>query len=198
MMRRTDSRVVLAVLIFISMNITACATYQAQSPKTMASASSQASLYQPPKVEKPQPNYASRVPQSINSHGQKVIVVDPRAHVWAAYGPDGNLIRAGLATAGAKYCPDIKRACKTRAGTFRVNSLGSKSCKSSIYPLPKGGAPMPYCMFFNGNQGLHGSHYHAVIEGNVSHGCVRMRIQDAEWLRFNFARVGTKVIVKSY
>ncbi len=44
---------------------------------------------------------------------------------------------------------------------------------------------MPYCMFFNGNQGLHGSPY--VMEGNVSHGCVRLSVSDAEWLRFNFA-----------
>ncbi|HEU5280655.1 MAG TPA: L,D-transpeptidase [Gammaproteobacteria bacterium] len=145
----------------------------------------------------PTPNYAARLPSSINTT-EKVIVVDPRVHVFGAYDASGNLLRAGLATAGASYCPDVKRACKTKAGTFRIQSLGAAGCKSSIYPLPNGGAPMPYCMFFNKNQGLHGSAARNVIEGNASHGCVRVRVQDAEWLRYNFAKIGTKVIVKPY
>ncbi len=55
---------------------------------------------------------------------------------------------------------------------------------------------MPYCMFFNGNQGLHGSH--ELAEGNISHGCVRISVDDAYWVRFNFANIGTKIIVMSY
>lgn len=143
------------------------------------------------------PNYASRLPQHLATH-EKTILIDPRVHAWGAYDAQGNLIRAGLTTAGGSWCPDIKRSCRTRSGTFRIQSLGSASCKSSIYPIHKPGAPMPYCMFFNGNQGLHGSPGGAVIEGNVSHGCVRVRVSDAEWIRYNFARVGTKVIVRPY
>ena len=55
---------------------------------------------------------------------------------------------------------------------------------------------MPYSMYFNGSQGLHGSH--ELGEANLSHGCVRMSVDDAEWLRYNFAHIGTKVIIKSY
>ncbi|MBX3709278.1 MAG: L,D-transpeptidase [Gammaproteobacteria bacterium] len=139
--------------------------------------------------------YGSRLPTQIETK-EKVIVVDPNVHTWGAYDSGGNLVRSGLATAGSSWCPDIGRPCKTKAGHFRIQSLGSADCKSSIYPLPKGGAPMPYCMFFNGNQGLHGSG--EVVEGNISHGCVRMHVSDAEWLRFDFAKTGTKVIVKPY
>lgn len=195
-MKRTHLRVFLPILFLLVTSLGGCATYQSQ-PKQIV-AVNDPYLAPEQKEVKPEPNYASRIPQHINTNGRKVLVVDPRVHVWGAYGPDGNLLRAGLATAGANYCPDIKRACRTRSGTFHIQSLGAKSCKSTIYPLPKGGAPMPYCMFFNGNQGLHGSHHHAVIDGNASHGCVRMRIQDAEWVRFNFATIGTKVIVKPY
>lgn len=141
-------------------------------------------------------DYAARLPQHINTGGERVILVDPRVHAWGAYGSDGYLIRAGVATAGAHYCPDIRRACRTKSGTFRIQSLGSRGCKSSIYPRPRGGAPMPYCMFFNKNQGLHGSYQ--VVDGNASHGCVRMTVSDAEWVRFNFATIGTKVIVRPY
>jgi L,D-transpeptidase catalytic domain len=143
----------------------------------------------------PPPDYSTRLAQTIET-SEKVVIIDPKVHAWGAYGADGNLQRAGLATAGSNWCPDIKRPCRTSSGTFRIYSLGESSCKSHIFPKPKGGAPMPYCMYFNGGQALHGSG--EVVEANVSHGCVRMRVPDAEWLRFNFANVGTKVVVKPY
>jgi lipoprotein-anchoring transpeptidase ErfK/SrfK len=142
------------------------------------------------------PHSKSRMPAQISTKGERVVLVDPNVHAWGAYDKEGGLVRAGLATAGGEYCPDIKRGCKTGAGSFRVQSLGAENCKSTRYPRPHGGAPMPYCMFFNKNQGLHGSQY--VMEGNVSHGCVRLSVSDAEWLRFNFANIGTKVVVKPY
>lgn len=140
--------------------------------------------------------YASRLPHHLSGYNEKVILINPRVHAWGAYDEQGDLIRAGLATAGSRWCPDIGRACRTKSGSFRIHSLGSSSCVSSKYPVGKGGAPMPYCMFFNGMQGLHGSH--EVVEGNISHGCVRLHVDDAEWIRFNFATIGTKVIVTSY
>ncbi|EKD71036.1 MAG: enhanced entry protein [uncultured bacterium] len=143
-------------------------------------------------------NYAERLPQQIDTNGKKVVVIDPSAHAWGAYDSDGNLIRAGIATAGGDWCEDTGRPCRTSVGKFKIRSLGGSECFSSKYPLPDGGGLMPYCMFFNGDQALHGSPDLAVVEDNISHGCVRMRIPDAEWLRFNFAQIGTPVIVKSY
>ena len=142
------------------------------------------------------PDYSARMPKTIKSLGEKVVMVDPNVHAWGAYDAQGNLIKGGLATAGGNWCPDIKRRCHTKSGSFRINSLGAASCKSTLYPRPKGGAPMPYCMFFNGNQGLHGSYN--VVDGNASHGCVRLHVKDAEWLRFQFVNIGTKVVVKAY
>ncbi|MDR3491688.1 MAG: L,D-transpeptidase [Gammaproteobacteria bacterium] len=143
-------------------------------------------------------SYESRLPQSINTNGRKTILIDPNVHAWGAYGADGRLVRAGIATAGGNWCPDIGRSCRTASGTFSIQSLGGPECKSSLYPRPNGGAPMPYCMFFHGSQGLHGSVPVAVVEDNVSHGCVRTQISDAEWIRYNFANVGTRVIVRPY
>lgn len=144
------------------------------------------------------------LPGQISPPGEKVIIVDPRIHQWGAYTPDGELVNSGLATAGGSWCRDIKRSCRTKAGSFRIFSLGAKGCRSSKYPLPRGGAPMPYCMFFNGGQGIHGSYN--VVRGNVSHGCVRVKVDDAAWLRFNFVDGpnagnnyrGTKVIIRPY
>lgn len=146
-------------------------------------------------------DYGKRLPSTMKTDGKKVVFVDPNVHAWGAYGPDGNLIKAGIATAGARVCPpDAKNEsdCRTGQGTFRVTSLGGGDCYSKTYPRPTGGGLMPYCMFFNNGQALHGSPDNIVVNDNLSHGCVRMRIPDAEWLRYNFAQVGTKVVVAPY
>lgn len=144
------------------------------------------------------------MPALIEPPGEKLIVVNPNVHAWGAYLPDGRLVRSGMATAGSNWCRDLHRACRTKAGSFRIYSLGSSGCKSRKFPLPRGGAPMPYCMFFNGGQALHGSY--EVVAANASHGCVRLHVDDAEWLRFEFVDgpneynnyQGTRVIIKAY
>lgn len=139
----------------------------------------------------------SYLPETIKPSGEKVVIVDPHVHAWGAYSANGKLLRSGLATAGSNWCSDIGRSCRTKTGTFRIYSLGNSDCVSSKYPIEEGGgAPMPYCMYFNGSQGLHGSN--GVVAGNISHGCVRLRVNDAEWLRYQFVSIGTKVIVLPY
>lgn len=169
--------------------------YQPRNQVTHTSTKTKTTYHHHKKTHTSYGSYASRL--SPTSHyGEKVIIINPRKHVWGAYSADGKLLRAGLATAGSSWCPDIHRSCRTRSGTFRIQSLGSRSCYSKRYPVGRGGAPMPYCMFFNGNQGLHGSR--EIAEANLSHGCVRISVSDAEWVRFNFATIGTKVVVLSY
>ena|SRR3990167_5153952 len=129
---------------------------------------------------------ASSFPTQISAPGEKIIVVSPRIHAWGAYTADGNLIRSGLASAGANWCNDIKRPCRTKTGSYRIYIMGDDNCISTRFPLPYGGAPMPYCMYFNGNQALHGSPPGSVVRDNISHGCVRMHINDAKWLRYHF------------
>lgn len=135
---------------------------------------------------------------------EKTIIVDPHEHVWGAYNANGKLIRWGIATAGAQYCRDVKGSCRTTKGYFRIYSLGGANCISHKYPFPDGGAPMPYCMYFNGGQALHGSH--SVEFDNISHGCIRIHIDDAKWLRHHFVEgpntvnyfKGTRIIIGSY
>lgn len=151
--------------------------------------------------------YASNnapLPARIQSRGEKLILIDPREHAWGAYSAAGQLLRWGLATAGAHWCNDIGRSCRTKSGIFRIYSSGDETCISTKFPIPDGGAPMPYCMYFNGGQALHGSN--EVVYGNVSHGCVRLHVGDAKWLRYQFVEGpnarnnyrGTMVVVKSY
>lgn len=123
------------------------------------------------------------------------IKVDLGRQTWSAFDSSGSLVRSGHVSGGKKYCPDIGRGCKTVTGTFTVYTKKGAGCKSSRFPVGKGGAPMPYCMFFHKGYALHGSNH--VPNYNASHGCVRMSPSDAKWLNQNFVQVGkTRVSVK--
>lgn len=147
----------------------------------------------------------SPMPMTVNTEGEKLIIFDPAIHAWAAYDEDGDIVRWGPATGGKNWCSDIGEPCRTKTGEFRIYSLGSSNCVSSKFPQPDGGAPMPYCMFFHGGIAFHGSPG-GVIKANASHGCVRMFVKDAEWLRYDFVDPpiasndfrGTKVVVMPY
>lgn len=144
------------------------------------------------------------LPHYLNTHHEKAIYVDPAYHFYGAYNAQGKLIRWGIATTGANDCRDEDTSCRTHVGHFRIYSLGNEQCTSSKYPSPTGGAPMPYCLFFSGGQAIHGSD--DVQSSNASHGCVRVHISDAKWLRTQFvegpnksnAYHGTQVIIAPY
>lgn len=126
----------------------------------------------------------------------KKFIFDPHALMWYAYDGSGNLVNSGRASGGRGYCPDIGRRCKTPSGKFTVHRKGSAYCKSSKYPIGRGGAPMPYCMFFHGGYAIHGSY--DVPNYNASHGCIRVKPHDARWLSQDFIDYGTTVIVRPY
>ncbi len=135
-----------------------------------------------------------------NDLNDEVLVVNQAKLAWGAYDDGGDLIAWGPISSGKNYCPDIKRGCKTTVGKFSMYTKRGAKCKSSKYPVGRGGAPMPYCMFFHGGYALHGS---ADVPGyRASHGCVRLFIEDAEWLNKNFIDLpqqdgsGTTVIVQ--
>ncbi|MCX7117258.1 MAG: L,D-transpeptidase [Legionellales bacterium] len=123
-------------------------------------------------------------------------VFSPRTLQWQAINDQGKVVRTGHGSGGRGYCPDIHRACHTPSGTFTVFSKGGPGCKSTRYPVGKGGSPMPYCMFFTHFYAVHGSY--EVPNRNASHGCIRVVPNEARWLSQNFIHVGTKVVVKSY
>jgi hypothetical protein len=180
--------------VVTSLSLLCLSTFTLCSCSSMSSSGSEsyASLSAP---SMPQ-DFSSRLPQTIETQ-EKVVMVDPTVHTWGAY-ENGSLIKAGQASAGADYCPDLGRKCHTTVGSFRVYSLGEPTCKSRKFPIPKGGSPMPYCMYFAHGMALHGVPDSEVGEGNFSHGCVRLHVADAEWLRYNFVNMGTKVVVKPY
>ncbi|HSA58847.1 MAG TPA: L,D-transpeptidase [bacterium] len=146
----------------------------------------------------------SPFPKKRDSGGEKLIVVDLSLLAWGAYNEDGKLVLWGPASGGKKWCPDVRSRCRSPGGDFYVLSKGSPKCRSRKFPIGRGGAPMPYCLFFRRGYALHGS---PEVPGyNASHGCVRLFTPDARWLNEVFAEApaeengfqGTAVTVLPY
>jgi L,D-transpeptidase catalytic domain len=144
----------------------------------------------------------SPFPLNINADGEKQVIVDQDKLAWGAYDRNGQLVKWGPISSGRDKCPDSIRSCRTMTGIFRFFSKENERCISNVYPIGKGGAKMPYCMYFHKGFALHGS---PDIPGyRASHGCVRLFTRDALWLNHNFVELsnennhylGTKVVIR--
>ncbi len=126
------------------------------------------------------------LPRQIEAPGTRMIFVsiNPNVLAWGAYSADGTLENWGPVSAGRDWCPDINHSCHTATGKFSIYQKEGAGCKSTKFPVGRGGAPMPYCMFFHGGLAMHGSY--EVPGYNDSHGCVRMFVPDAKWLNQEF------------
>jgi lipoprotein-anchoring transpeptidase ErfK/SrfK len=129
-------------------------------------------------------------PQQITAEHEKQIIVDQEKLAWGAYDEQGHLVKWGPISSGRDKCPDSNNACRTLTGMYRVFSKENEHCKSDIFPIGKGGAKMPYCMYFHKGFALHGSDD---IPGyRASHGCVRMFTRDAKWLNEEFVSISNE------
>ena len=127
--------------------------------------------------------------------GQRVILIDLSDLAFGAYNESGTLEHWGPISPGKQYCPDTRRGCSTPTGVYSIYSKRGSECKSTKYPIGKGGAPMPYCMFFKGGYALHGS---PTVPGHSdSHWCVRLFTEDAGWLNKEFVEgYQVKVVIR--
>lgn len=133
---------------------------------------------------------------SMGSLLANTFVFNPNTLTWKAINDRGVVVRSGRGSGGKHYCPDIRRSCKTPSGVYSVISKGGAGCRSSRFPVGRGGAPMPYCMFYSRYYAIHGSY--DLPHHNASHGCVRVSPSDAAWLNHHFVRIGTRVVIKAY
>ena len=134
-------------------------------------------------------NDVAPFPLKIEGETEKQIIVDQDKLAWVAYDAQGNLVRWGPISSGRDKCSDSNHSCRTLTGIFRVFSKEDDRCKSAVFPIGKGGAKMPYCMYFHKGFALHGSDDLPGVR--ASHGCVRIFIEDAKWLNHYFVELSS-------
>jgi lipoprotein-anchoring transpeptidase ErfK/SrfK len=96
----------------------------------------------------------------------------------------GNPVHAVIISTGRDETP-------TLTGTFEIQSMHRVArMQGDDYDIPD----VPFVMYYSGNYGIHGAYWHNQFGIPMSHGCVNVAVDHAEWL-FGWAEIGTPVVV---
>ncbi len=121
-------------------------------------------------------------PASQSGSSGKWIGVNLSTQTLTAYEGQTAIFTARVST-GTQWTPTV-------AGTYSIYvKYTSAPMSGPGYYLPN----VPYVMYFYRGYGIHGTYWHSNFGTPMSHGCVNMATEDAQWL-FNWAPVGTKVV----
>ena len=135
----------------------------------------------PTKVPETYPSYIKSVLPSGVYPNERWIDINLSTQRLYAYDGD-KLIKTFIVSTGLPSTPTV-------TGRFRIYVMYTSTLMSGPgYYLPG----VPWTMYFYGGYGIHGTYWHNNFGFPMSHGCVNMRNEDAEWV-FKFARVGTLV-----
>jgi L,D-transpeptidase ErfK/SrfK len=130
----------------------------------------------------------SPVPQQLteltaDDHND-LVVFDPKQLAWAHY-VNGRLKLWGPAVGGKSWCPDVRRSCRTKVGTFYFTEAASPERRSSSYPKKcqsgevKCAAMAYFIRFTNWGQGIH---RRSMSGANASHGCIGVFEAHAQYI----------------
>lgn len=79
----------------------------------------------------------------------------------------------------------------TLTGNFAIQSKYREArMRGEDYDVPD----VPFTMYYDGSYAIHGAYWHHSFGTPVSHGCVNVAVNHAEWL-FHWASIGTPVVV---
>jgi lipoprotein-anchoring transpeptidase ErfK/SrfK len=118
--------------------------------------------------------------QQSNQHWIQVDLSRQRLIAWEGNTP----VYAVVVSTGKPETP-------TLTGVFTVQyKFQTARMQGDDYDVPD----VPFTMYYDGNYAIHGAYWHHNFGTPVSHGCVNVAVDHAEWL-FNWSAVGTPVIV---
>ena len=122
------------------------------------------------------------LPEPVTSYGERWIDVNLSTQTVTAYAGQTAVYQA-IASTGLPGTPTV-------VGNFTIYAkYYSTTMSGADYSYPD----VPYVMFFHRGYSLHGTYWHNNFGTPMSHGCVNLPTQDAEWF-FNWASIGTPVI----
>lgn len=129
------------------------------------------------------PAPSSHVPAAPTTGGKLIVVDLSEQRIYAYEG--GQIVGQFLVSTGRPGTPTVR-------GDFAVYlKYNSQRMRGPGYDLPN----VPWVMYFYRGYAIHGTYWHNNFGQTMSHGCVNMRIADAEWL-YMWAPIGTPVRVQ--
>lgn len=148
---------------------TQTATFSKTSSRTLTPSLTGVPTLPPPPTANAPPAQASM--SSLSTDGAKWIDVDLTRQRLTAYQGNTPVFEATVST-GLPNTPTV-------VGQFRIYwKLTATNMIGPGYNL----RDVPYTMYFHGGYALHGTYWHSNFGQPMSHGCVNLRTEDAEWL----------------
>ena len=125
---------------------------------------------------------AGATPSAIINNGREIVVDLSNSTAYAF--ENGTLVYQSVGSMGLPATPTVQ-------GQFSVYSkIRSQTMSGPGYYLPN----VEWVMYFYQGYALHGAYWHTNFGNPMSHGCVNLTNEAAEWF-YNFASVGTPVTV---
>ncbi len=125
----------------------------------------------------------AQVMQSLRQSGDRWIEIDlsnQRLYAWEG----DTQVYAVIVSTGLDSSP-------TLPGTFAIQSMHREArMQGADYDVPD----VPFTMYYDGNYAIHGTYWHSQFGTQMSHGCVNVAVDHAEWL-FYWADIGVPVHV---
>jgi lipoprotein-anchoring transpeptidase ErfK/SrfK len=125
---------------------------------------------------------SEEAPPAPTGIGKSIVVSTDTQRIYAY--ENGQLVRSHLVSTGLPATPTVK-------GDYKVYlKYEADDMSGPDYFLPQ----VPYTMYFHQGYAIHGTYWHNAFGRPMSHGCVNLPTEEAQWF-FNFAEMGTPVRV---
>ncbi|MCB9437200.1 MAG: L,D-transpeptidase family protein [Anaerolineales bacterium] len=122
------------------------------------------------------------IPAAPLATGKAIVVSVDQQRIYAYQ--DGQMIHTHLTSTGLPDTPTVY-------GDYKIYvKYQATDMSGPGYYLPQ----VPYTMYFYQGYAIHGSYWHNSFGRPMSHGCVNLPVEEAEWF-FDWAEVGTLVRV---
>lgn len=138
----------------------------------------------------PSPNLAQSQEDKIN---QKIVALKATQNRWLEIDLSSQRLIAweGKKPVYAVIVSTGKKETPTLPGVFDVKFMRRLDrMRGADYDIPN----VPYAMYYHGGYAIHGAYWHRNFGTPVSHGCINVAVDHAEWL-YKWASVGTSVVI---
>lgn len=121
--------------------------------------------------------------EDLKQSGQDWIEIDlSDQHLWAWSGK--NQIFTAVISTGKATTP-------TQTGIYSIQrKYPQDRMRGTDYDIPD----VPNVLYFDRGYALHGAYWHNNFGTPVSHGCINLPINNAQWL-FDWTKIGTPIII---
>jgi lipoprotein-anchoring transpeptidase ErfK/SrfK len=119
--------------------------------------------------------------QQSNQRWLQVDLSSQRLYAWEGNTP----VYAVIVSTGKPSTPTVR-------GVFSIQAMHRTArMQGADYDVPD----VPWTMYFYRGYAIHGAYWHHNFGTPVSHGCVNVAVDHAEWF-FNWSSLGTPVVVQ--